>query len=136
MTKNKRSVLGKAGITFFEVMVAIVILSTGIVMVYKSFLKSLDYQSYLTARSCAVNLLEHKIAVIKAEYQENGGVNLVEGIEAYDVVLNNRPVTFQFDIRYSAVDAVNDISQLDLMLSWMERGRSFYLSRSMYVSEF
>ena len=123
----------KSGLTFIEVMVTIVILSTGIVIIYKALLMSLDYQSHLTRRLYALNLLEG--ALIDVQLRYDGGQISPGGPEQdiYEVVLNNRTVSFQFTIDFFQDYELLNIWRGDAVLSWPERGRTFSLIRSIYI---
>lgn len=123
----------RRGFTFFEVMVTVAILSTGVVMIYKALLISLDHQQYLTHRLYAMNLLEDKTVSIQRNYQESGNLPLGENEEIHRVMLNNKPMSFYFTMDFSNMGDLEDIFQLDLVLSWRERGRLIHLSRSAYV---
>ncbi|MCK5581148.1 MAG: prepilin-type N-terminal cleavage/methylation domain-containing protein [Candidatus Omnitrophica bacterium] len=121
------------GFTFFEVMVAIAILTTGLVMIYKAFLLSVDYQGYLTNRLYAMNLLDHKISLIQREYQDKGELPVQQRGEKFEVVLNRRTVTFQFDMAFEGVDGLEDVLEMVLFLSWEDRGKTRKLSRVAYL---
>ncbi len=123
----------RRGFTFFEVMVTVAILATGVVMIYKALLLSLDHQSRLTHRLYAMNLLDHKMTSVQRGYQESGTIPLGTSEEIHRVMLNNRPMAFQFTMNFSDMGDLEDIFQLDLILSWRERGRASHLSRSAYV---
>jgi len=52
------------GFTFIEVMVALVVLSAGIVTVYRSFFLCVDYLNNITTRIYASHLLDQRMADI------------------------------------------------------------------------
>src|SRR3989338_1352826 len=54
----------KRGFSFLEVMVAVMVLSGGLISIYKSFFTSLDYTNHLTIRLQANILLDEKIATL------------------------------------------------------------------------
>ena len=64
MLKNNRRTKNK-GFTFFEVMVTIVILSVGIVGIYRVFLISLNHQQYVIKRLSAINILSDESARVE-----------------------------------------------------------------------
>lgn len=123
----------KSGLTFFEVMVTVAILSTGIVMIYKSLLMSLDYQDHLTRRLYASNLLEGALIDIQLNYEGSQIPPPAQERNTYNVVLNNRLVSFQFTIDFFEDYELRNIWRADAVLSWPERGRTFSLVRSIYV---
>src|SRR5262245_8551690 len=69
---NKFLPFGQKGFTFLEIMITIVVLSTGIVAIYKTFLLCLDHQRYLTHRLYASNLIDRRTAQLQALFREKG----------------------------------------------------------------
>lgn len=115
-------------------MVAVAILSIGIVLIYRSFLIALDYQEHLTNRLYARQFLDGKLSVIQRDYQDKGTIPPGGTAEAHEAVINNRPVTFQLNYELSNVEVMEGIFQLDVALSWREGGRRHRLTRSVYMS--
>lgn len=114
-------------------MVAVAILSVGVVLIYRSFLISLGCQGHLTNRLYALNLLEGKISVLQRDYQDKGQVSVGKEGDVYQTRLNNRPVTFRFDYQLSNTDILEDLVELDVALSWWEGPRKYRLTRSVYL---
>ena len=128
------SIGNKKGFTFFELMVTVAILSTGITLIYRSFLISLDYQEYLSHRLYAINLLNDAIAIRQWELQDKGKVDLGQHMETVDAKLNNKKVAFQISTLVRKVDQLENIFELDTVLAWLENGRSVRLVQSTYIS--
>jgi len=140
---NKRknfSLMQKIGqeyaLTFFEVMVSVVILSMGLVMIYKSFLASLDYQRYLSHRLYAMNFLDSRIEAIRSDYRILQYEFPQQDSENFAVIINNKRIPFRLDMMSSGIANLEKILKVDLLLSWEERGRTFRLSRSFYMTRF
>ena len=55
----------KRGFTFIEIMVTLIILTSGITMIFKSFLISLDRINYLTTRMYASVQIDNRISEIQ-----------------------------------------------------------------------
>ena len=120
------------GLTFVEVMVTAVILSAGLVAVYRSFFIGADVMRHLSNRLYALNLIETRIALIERDYRASKDFDV--GPLTEEAVINNFPVHFQFVINLKPVDQLLTVFQLDITLSWEERGRMMSLSRSAYFS--
>ncbi len=130
---TRKSRCDSRAVTFFELLVTVTILASGMVMIYKALLLSLDYQDYLMQRLYADNLIEHKIVLIQQDFQDNGTLELTPQGEIEDVVLNNKRIAFQFSYDLKDMGDLKSIFQLDVDLSWADHGRSFRLARSAYV---
>ena len=128
----------KKGFTFVEVMVAIMILTTGIVAIYKTFLLSLDQQNYLTHRLYASNLLDKKIFEMERLFQEKGIAALKEDLTE-NVVVDNKNLVFQVKTFFRApleIPDLEDVLQIDIGVFWPEHGRVVRLTRAAYVSRY
>ena len=121
------------GVTFFELLIAVTILATGMVSIYKVLLLSLDYQDYLMQRLYANTLIDYKIESIQQDFQETGPMALALKGETEEAVLNNKHIAFQFSYDFKNLGELKKILQLDVALSWADHGRSFHLARSAYV---
>ena len=120
------------GITFIEVMLTVVILSVGLVGLYRSFFSAVNYLDHLSARLYALNLMESRIATIERDFRSLKDFDI--GPLQEDAVINNRPVTFQYTVNFKSVGTLLSVFELDIVLSWEERGRVVSISRSAYFS--
>jgi len=100
----------KKGFTFIEVMVTLVVLSAGIVFVYKSFFLCADYLTRLSLRLDANQLLDNKISEIKRYVKDSRDLSFSRSGVLPIVGFNHR-------------------YQLDVQLTWEERGVKRHLSR-------
>lgn len=112
---------------------AVVILSIGLVAIYKAFFLSLDYSNHLTLRLNANVLLDEKISYIEYLFKEYQQLPLGNTQELERVVIHNKQVDFIYEIDFTSVDGLNNIFQLDISLSWAEGERKIRLSRSVYI---
>ena len=127
----------KQGFTFIEIMVTIMILATGIVMIYKTFLTSLDQQTYLLHRLYANNLLDQRIAELQHLFEEQGKTSLEKkGTIIEEVSIHNKIVPFEVQAFFTDVLDLEDILQLDIGIFWSEHGRPVRLTRSIYISRY
>lgn len=122
------------GFTFFEVMVTVIILGVGIIFIFKAFMACLNYQGYLTARLYAFQLCDVKSAELQRQYQDTGQRPALLSAEILPVKLNNRLYTFQFDSNYSPVGSLEDVFEMQLIVSWNDYGRNCRMTRSVYLS--
>lgn len=121
--------------TFVEVMVTIVILSTGIVMIMKSFIVSVDRMSYLNSRLYAHIMLDNRLAIIQRRLRVFNSLPLDAG-KHEKVSIGAKVVEFKPTINISEVEEFKDIFLLDLTMNWEEGSKDFKLSRSALVSDF
>lgn len=126
----------KNGFTFMEVMVTVVILSTGIVMIYKAFLLSLDHQRYMIHRLYANNLLDQKIEGIQRLFQDKGAASLKPGETVENISISHKAIPFAINTLFKNVSDMEDFLQMDIGISWLERGRPIRLTRSVYISRY
>jgi len=123
------------GFTFIEVLVTLVILSTGIIAIFQSFLRSLDYMSHINKRLYATVKLDDRIDVIQRMLR-NYNTLPVDVPEDYQEDAYQIQQKFLSQLRISAVDDYIDIFQLDLSLNWKEKEREINLSRHAYLADF
>ncbi|MBF0569153.1 MAG: prepilin-type N-terminal cleavage/methylation domain-containing protein [Candidatus Omnitrophica bacterium] len=122
----------RKGLTFIEVMVTVVVLSVGLVAIYRSFFIGIDYLNHLSCRLHALNLIESKIAFAEKDFQSLKDFDI--GPMSETVVINNRPVEFHYAIDLKPVGKLLSVFSLDITLSWEERGHVVSVSRSAYFS--
>lgn len=128
---NRRSGKEK-GITFIEVMLTVIILSVGLVALYRSFFSAVNYLDHLSTRLYAFNLMEDRIAVIERDFRSLKDFDI--GPLQQEAVVNNRPVLFQYAVDLKPVGTLLSVFELDIVLSWQEHGRSVSISRTAYFS--
>jgi prepilin-type N-terminal cleavage/methylation domain-containing protein len=122
-----------SGFTFVEVMVSLVVLCSGIVLIYKSFFLCADYLNNLTSRLYASSLIDEKIGDITESFAEWPAKELDLGSNAVTIEINHKPVQFNYGINLAPLNDVKSVWQLDVKLSWMDGPRSMHASRSAYM---
>lgn len=115
-----------------EVMVTAVVLAGGLVAIYRAFFVGLDHLEHLSYRLSAIHLVEKKISLVEKEFRSLTDVDV--GPLTETVLINNRPVDFQYAINLQPVGELLSVFHLDIVLSWQERGRPMSISRSAYFS--
>ena len=123
------------GFTFIEVMVTLVILSSGIVMIYKSFFLCLDYLSYLTCRLYASQMIESKIADISRSYQESQGAFFDRGATTETMEINHKWVDFNYTINLTPLSGLEHVYHLQISLAWYDGKRLMKLSRESLLTK-
>jgi hypothetical protein len=130
---RRRGCAGRAkGITFIEVMLTVVILSVGLVALYRSFFSAVNYLDHLSTRLYALNLMESRIATIEKDFRSLKDFDI--GPLQEEAVINNHPVVFQYAVDFKPVGTLLSVFELDIVLSWQERGRAVSVSRTAYFS--
>ena len=117
------------GFTFVEIMIALVILSSGIVMIYKSFFLCVDYLSYLTCRLYASQMIESKMADITRSYRKSQDATFSRGAMTESLEVNHKWVDFNYNIEMSLVGNLDYVYRLKVILSWHDGRRLMILSR-------
>ena len=130
LTGNK-----KKGFTFVEIMIALVMLSGGIVMIYKSFFLCVDYLSYLTCRLYASQMIESKIADISRSYRESSDSSFDRGGTTETVEVNHKWIDFNYGIEMSPVAGLDYLYRLNVTLSWYDGRRLMKVSRESLLSK-
>ena len=133
--KKTKFLLSHSGFTFIEVMVALAVLSFGIVMIFKTCIVSLDRLSYLTNRIYATTLLDNRIAIIERMLR-------VYKILPFELnrkeIINvgSKKIEFSQKMSLGEVEDFADVFKLDISLIWDEQNKEMRLSRSAYISDF
>ncbi|MBF0490414.1 MAG: prepilin-type N-terminal cleavage/methylation domain-containing protein [Candidatus Omnitrophica bacterium] len=130
LTGNKNK-----GFTFIEIMITLVILSAGIVMIYKSFFLCVDYLSYLTCRLYASQMIEGKISDITRSYRESSDSSFDRGATTETMEMNHKWIDFNYGIEMSPVLGLDYLYRLRVTLSWYDGKHLMKLSRESLLSK-
>ncbi|MEI8011019.1 MAG: hypothetical protein WCI27_00870 [Candidatus Omnitrophota bacterium] len=131
LTGNSRA-RRRRGITFVEVMLTVVILSGGLVAIYRSFLSGIDYLDRLSTRVYAINLLENRMAVVEKDFRSPKDFDI--GLLDEEFVINHHPVMFHYKVDLKPVGTLLSVFELEMEITWRDHGRVTTLSRTAYVS--
>ena len=126
----------KNGISFFEVMVTIAILSLGLVMIFRAFFISLDAINHLTYRWHAMVLLENKLVEIQQRFQTKGEILMELTSSPERAVINRHPVNFGYKTEVRHFADLDDFFQVNLTIFWRERSRDINLSQTAYITRY
>ncbi|MFH1441618.1 MAG: prepilin-type N-terminal cleavage/methylation domain-containing protein [Candidatus Omnitrophota bacterium] len=114
-----RSTLKRKGFTLVELMVAVCILSLGIVLVSRSFLSAASALNSVQSRIEAVQFLEDKISLLEEKAKQEKGLSPEEKEE--ETVINNRISIYNSKIMPLEVEGLEeDINEARLKLTWKE----------------
>lgn len=116
-------------------MITLVILSAGIVMIYKSFFLCVDYLNYLTCRSYASQMIENKIAQISRSYRESPDSTFDRGATTETLQVNHKWVDFNYNSEMTVVGGLDYVYRLKVTLSWYDGKRLLKLSRESLLSK-
>ncbi len=125
-----------SGLTFFEVMVTLTILSVGLLAIYKSFFISLNYTRHLNYRLYAINLLDEKIQTIEKDFIDTKALPSVTSHEMTTVEVDNKPIDYEYNINFQSVDGAQDLFELVVKISWLEQDKLITLTRSVYIANY
>jgi len=113
----------RSGFSLVELMIAVSILSIGIVAVLTSFLNSASLLDSLQSRIMSVNFLEARISDLREKAVEEEGVEPDSSQE--EIALGNRSATFKLEIQPLDVEELKDcINEVKLSLSWQEGNKN------------
>jgi prepilin-type N-terminal cleavage/methylation domain-containing protein len=130
--KNRN--LNKKGLTFVEVMVTLVILSVGIVGIFKSYLISLDRITFLTSRIYAGNIIDNRLSKIERMLRIYQTLPLTFN-DTIKVNVGHKNILYYPEVKIKSVKEFTDVFQIDFSLKWTEAGKERFLSRSMFISD-
>ncbi|VAX35345.1 hypothetical protein MNBD_UNCLBAC01-28 [hydrothermal vent metagenome] len=124
----------KQGFTFIEIMVALIILSVGLVTILKAFVTSVDRMSHLTNRLYATTLLDNHIVSIQRTLRAHNTLPL--SLEDERMMTGAKETLFRPKLNISEIADFNEIFKLEVLLTWQEGHNLRQLSRSAYLVDF
>lgn len=116
-----------------ELMIAVSVLSIGVILIARSFLSASSALSNCESRIVALNFLEGKMAEVE-ERVRSGEENLAGPNES--VLINGRNAEFTSDLREMKIGKDEDglfINKVMLNLSWREANRPYDEDLGTYV---
>jgi prepilin-type N-terminal cleavage/methylation domain-containing protein len=110
--------ISKKGFTLIELVMAVSILSIGVVLVLRSFLSSSGALNVIGDRLSAIEILEGKVSALK----EDAFAGALKEANTNDQVdLNNRKASYNLQInKLNSDDKETNIKEVRLGLSWQE----------------
>jgi prepilin-type N-terminal cleavage/methylation domain-containing protein len=123
----------QAGFTLIEVLLAAVILSVGLVVIFEVFLSSLDVVSLFDNRLNANWFLNEKIWQLQSDFDRQSGMFIP--LNQSGVVKINKN-DFQWQIDLEIVDAYQELYKATLEMSWKEGSKNRAVKRQVMVKSF
>ena len=117
-------------------MMALAILSVGIVMIYKSFFVSISTLNHVVNRLYASHLIEMKIAELEQAYRHDQNATFNRGHEVLRTTVDRRAIEFNYSINVFSVESLPGLQEVDINLSWKEGSRQITITRSAFISSF
>ena len=124
---------GCRGFTFVEMMMALVILSTGIISIYRAFFVSLDIINHISYRLEGLHLLNEKIAQIERDVAFDKQIPFGSKKDIDIKTINGKNVNFEYNLDLKSVENIERLAELTLTLKWTEHGRQVQINRTLYL---
>ena len=118
--------------TLIEILVTLVLLGGGIVVIFKTYLTSLDQLNYLTSRLYATVILDNNITFLQRVMRSNHSLNMDLG-RSESVEVGGKKLLFDRDIKVTALSDFEGLFEADLTLAWREGQKNVRLTRSAYL---
>jgi hypothetical protein len=111
-------------------MVTLVVLSAGIVFIYKTFFLCVDYMSRLSMRMQASELIDQRIADITRTFGVAGNRSLDQGPAVVTRrTINRKPVEFHYQAQAIPVSGFEGLFELEVSVSWVDQGKPAQFTR-------
>jgi len=120
----------KKGFTFFELMVSLAILSLGIVLVYQSFISTLNAYSYYLTYLGAQHWIDEKAWEIEDSLIREK--KTIPYLENGKFIIKNKTIFYQVNINELSPSS---LYKINISAQWEEKNRKANISSLYYVSE-
>jgi len=121
----------KSSFTLLELIVTVVILSSGILFIYKGFLTSLGVSYYVKHYLYTQLWMEEKLHDINQEFKMYKAPFLPQASGSFNE--NNKKMLWQASYSLIASTEKMDIYEVTLVVNWKEGRRNIKLSRAEYI---
>jgi len=133
--KKHYPISAKLGFTFVEVMVTLAILSSGIILLSKTFPLCLERMTHLQNRLYAITLLDNRMSTISRMLKSDQVISFLSNpIE--EVNVGRETINFKRGMKINQVEGYENLFQVNLSVAWREDNRNIKLNRSTYMSNF
>ncbi|MCX5696835.1 MAG: prepilin-type N-terminal cleavage/methylation domain-containing protein [Candidatus Omnitrophica bacterium] len=123
-----------AGFTLVELMIAVSILSIGLVLILRSFLNANNVLDLSRNRILSMKFLEAKMADLEVKDKE--GEDLQPEMEKGEEMLGNRKASWRLEVSPVDIDdPAQELNEARYIVSWQEGGVSKEASLSTYVKK-
>jgi prepilin-type N-terminal cleavage/methylation domain-containing protein len=111
------------GFSFVELMVAVVILSVGLVFIIEGFIVAAGAMNTSSIRIQLVPILESKMYELELSAEENNGIE--RGTSEGEFLLDSRSASWNLEItgveKEEELDLSDDLNEVKLEVSWQEK---------------
>ena len=115
-------------------MVTLVILSSGIVVIYKTFFLCADYLNRLSTRLHASELVDAKIADITRQFRQQGDLSFSDSSATVTEEINHKQIDFLYHTQFAFVPNFEGLYRLTVGVSWVDAGHPAHFTRSTLVT--
>jgi prepilin-type N-terminal cleavage/methylation domain-containing protein len=123
--------IGNRGFTLIETLVAVSVLSLGLVMLYEAFFSCLNAFSYSQRRLDVQQWMDEKLWELEDELIRRGALVMVEHAGRFTKNNNHFFWQMSIDLLDSASEA--NLYRLDLNVYWRQAQKNIRLSQAAYV---
>lgn len=113
-------------------MVAVIILTGGLCLIFKSYLTSLKVLNHIQYRLHAHFILDQSLTEITKFFQTYH--EFPQSVDDRKYVINKKLVNFRILKSIQSLEALPDIYALEVKVRWQEGNQEKVLSRSTYVN--
>jgi len=120
---GRRTANAELSFTFVELMVAVVILSVGLIFIIEGFIVAAGAMNTSSVRIQLVPFLESKMYELELSAQENNGIE--RGASEGEFLLDSRSVSWGLEIfgveKEEDLDLSDDLNEVRLNVNWQEK---------------
>ncbi len=132
--ESRRDNAGRRGFTFVEVMVAVAILSLGLVLVSRVLLTSISNARHLRVRMAAFRLLNNRMADFQRQFQLREEIPLGAEQSEESALISHHPVLFRYDFHFLSMPDPQPGYKLVGTVKWKEGQRDYRFTREMFLT--
>ena len=125
---------GIRAFTFVELMLTVVILSVGVVMIYRSYFISLNVLNHFKRRVVAMNLCDDKLARLEYDFRAQQKLPSPENESQSVETLKLNDYTFDYFQNISNLEGLTGVQEVDWKIAWQEGKRHIELNSSALIS--
>lgn len=122
--------LGNKGFSLIEIILSLVILSTGIISVQKAFISSVSALSVIENWDQAESLLEGKIWEIQRAMKEKMDFTLLPFSQGK---LVGRRRTYPYELNIEPIDSSANLMEAKISVFWEISGKRRFVTRNFYL---
>ena len=117
------------GFSFIETIVAVTILSVGLLFIFKAFFISLDYMGRIIEKAYVLSAVGNRTTMMQSQFERNKTFLAEPG----DFNIRGKDITINYDVQSRKIENLEDLYEIDMTASWNNGHRESRLSRSFYV---